>query len=151
MTELERKISKMSKEEKRELRRAYYQGYGEESIRKQIFVFMSKAAHKGDLESIIFMGHVYTAGIGVEKDAEIAHNWYLKAAKKNDAGALVAVGDYHYHKKEYELAHNWYIDATKAGKKTAYIRLSMIYKLGLGVEKDLEKALNYKNLAMKKD
>jgi len=132
-------------ENRKELRKMYYEGHGEELTRKDIVNYLKRDAKNNDMESIIFMGHIHHAGFGVEKNVDIAHNWYKKAAKKGDAGAQIAVADYHFNKKEYEDAHNWYHKAAEQKKKTAYIRLSMMYKLGLGTEVNHEKSSFYKN------
>jgi len=134
-------------ENKKKLRQMYYEGHGDDKTRVEIVEYINQNAKKHDLESIIFMGHIHSGGFGVEKDIDIAHNWYNKAAQKGDAGAQIAVADYHFRKEEYDKAHNWYHKAAKQNKKTAYIRLSMMYKLGLGVEKNREKSLYYKNKA----
>jgi hypothetical protein len=94
------------------------------------------------------MGHIHTAGFGVEKSMDIAHKWYHKAAKKGNAGAQLVVADYHFHKEEYNHAYSWYHEAALQNKKTAWLRLSRMYKLGLGVEVNEEKALFYKNKAI---
>ncbi len=132
-------------ESKKELRRMYYEGHGEETTKKEIVDFLNKEATNNDLESIIFMGHIHHGGFGVEKNIDIAHHWYHKAAKKGDAGAQIAVADYHFNKKEYNDAYNWYHKAAEQNKRTAYIRLSMMYKLGLGTEVNHEKSYFYRN------
>lgn len=132
-------------ENKKELRKMYYEGHGEEATKKEIVDFIKKEAINNDIESIIFMGHIHHGGFGVDKNIDIAHTWYEKAAKKGNAGAQIAVADYHFNKKEYEKAHNWYHKAALQNRITAYIRLSMMYKLGLGTEIKHEKSLFYKN------
>jgi len=143
-----RNVSHGKDQSRKQLRQMYYEGHGTDSLRCEIVEFMTSHAKKDDLDSIIFLGHIYSAGFGVEKDYEFAHSWYEKAAKQNNAGAQLAMGDFHYHKEEYDKAIIWYEEAGKQNKKTAYIRLSRIYKLGLGVDVDLKKALEYKNQAV---
>ena len=143
-----RNVSHGKDESRKQLRQMYYEGHGTDSTRNNIVEFMTIDAKKDDLDSIIFLGHIYSAGFGVEKDYDFAHSWYEKAAKQNDAGAQLAMGDFYYHKEEYNKAITWYEEASKQNKKTAYVRLSRIYKLGLGVEIDLEKSTFYKNKAI---
>ena len=134
---------------KKYLRSLYYEGHGTDKTRKSIVEYFEESAKKDDLESLIFMGHIHTTGLGVEKSSDLAHFWYKKAAKKGDAASQVAVGDYHYHKKEYDLALSWYDKAAKQNNKTANLRLSRMYKLGLGVTENLKKSNDYKNKAVK--
>ena len=145
----ENKNSKNFPTIKKELRVLYYEGYGNDKTREEIVKYIKNDAEKEDLESLIFMGHIHSGGFGVEKNNEIAHNWYYKAAQKNDSGAIMAVGDYFYHKEEYKSAHDWYLKASEKGHNSASLRLSLLYKLGLGVDASKEKSEHYKNKVLK--
>lgn len=46
----------------------------------------------------------------------------------------------HYEKKEYETAFELFMQAAKAGDKYAQYKIAVMYKNGLGVEQDSQKA-----------
>ncbi len=134
----------------KKLRKMFYEGHGSDETRQGVVDFFNKKADNGHLDSIIFMGHIHTAGFNAEKSLDLAHKWYSKAAEKGDAGCQIAVADYHFNKEEYYKAIPWYEKAGSQGKKTAFIRLSQMYKKGLGVSVDEEKSISYKNKATAK-
>jgi len=53
--------------------------------------YMSKAAQAGATVAMCHLGFVLRRGIGVEKQEELAFQWYQKAAQKGDIGKFVVV------------------------------------------------------------
>lgn len=92
------------------------------------------------------VGLIYANGLGVTKDVAEAQKWYEKAAKQGNAAAQYnlaqlyqASGSTNPH--AYKKAKYWYEKAVENGLKEAYTNLGALYAEGIGVEKDVVKAL----------
>lgn len=55
---------------------------------EQIVKNLTLKANSGDELSMIVLGDLYTLGQGVEQDPQAAHDWYKKAAEKNNSIGL---------------------------------------------------------------
>ncbi|MEQ8495031.1 MAG: tetratricopeptide repeat protein, partial [Gammaproteobacteria bacterium] len=66
-----------------------------------------------------FLGRMYAAGQGVEKNAETAAEWYRKAAEKGVADAQVRLGEMYENGEgvpaDMEYAFGWYSVAAHLG------------------------------------
>ncbi|MBN2694991.1 sel1 repeat family protein [bacterium] len=133
----------------KELRIEFYQGFGNEDDRVFFVEWMTELATVGDIEAQIFLGHIYSAGIGVLKDEDSAFVWYEKAANQNHGGAQLKVGDTFFSKNMYEEAFIWYEKAASNGIKTSYLRLSKMYKMGMGTPQNDEKSKEWYQKALK--
>ena len=54
--------------------------------------FYQKAANKGNEEAMFALGNMYKMGKGVEKNMNIAVDWFRKAAEKGHAAAQYQYG-----------------------------------------------------------
>lgn len=90
-------------------------------------------ARAGNADAEEFIGVMYALGLGVEKDAERAFEWYLRSAMKGHPGAQSGVGWY------YELglgmpapdlvrAYMWYGLSTIGGDPDAAISIEEVAK-----------------------
>lgn len=81
-----------------------------------------------------------------KKDFELAKKYYLIAAESNDAYALDGLGYIYYYGRcgevDYKKAFYYYSEASKQGVDEATLKLSDMYKKGLGVEKNIELSMN---------
>ncbi len=107
------------------------------------FEWTKKAAEKGDTESQYHLGLMYKTGDGVLQDDAQALEWYIKAAEKKHAGAMLQMGSYYYYSNEYEKGLHWLQQAAEQDVADANIFLGKMYKGGKGVKKDFDQALNY--------
>lgn len=64
-------------------------------------------------------------------------------AEMNDPVALCLMGHQRYNEGEYDLAFEYWTKAAEAGDAKSQYRLSILYRHGLGVEKNEEKKLYY--------
>jgi len=92
------------------------------------------------------VGLIYANGLGVTKDLTEAQKWYERAAKQGNAAAQYnlaqlyqAAGARNPH--AYKKAKYWYEKSVESGLKEAYTNLGALYAEGVGVEKDVAKAL----------
>lgn len=80
------------------------------------------------------------------KDFKLAEKYYLLAAEYNDEYAFDGLGYIYYYGRcgvvDYEKAFYYYQKASDLGVDEATIKLSDMYKKGLGVEKNTNKALD---------
>ena len=92
----------------------------------------------------ITFGNDYYYGRGVEKNEDVALNWYQKAAELGDGKASLILGDmfnYYYRDGEnHEMAFYWYQKSADLGYTEGQQAVGYMYKNGLGVEEDHKKA-----------
>ena len=70
------------------------------------------------------------------KTKEAARKMRLKRVEVNDPVALCQEGSHHQSKGDYVRAFNYYMKAAELGDAWAHYELSMMYRDGLGVERD---------------
>lgn len=124
-----------------------------EESRALAFEWFNKAADAGEVEGIYMVGQCLTNGWGVEPDEAKALDWYLKAASENHIDAMTELGVIFLGKKNNEEAFDWFNKAAalvEESEISAFDRplyyLARCHQAGLGVEKNLDKALEYFNL-----
>jgi TPR repeat protein len=76
--------------------------------------------------------------------------YFEKAAAKGHAAAQNGVGRCHYEKGRYEEAFKWHTKSAAQGYATAEIKLGILYGDGLGVTKDISKAIEWYTKAAEK-
>ncbi len=100
-------------------------------------------AEKGDAWAQYSLGQMYEQGVGVEKDIERAVECYIQAVDRghwsskrtaSDAlGELALQGN--------RLAQTWIVEKAEKGVAWTQYTLGQMYEQGVGVEKDIEKAV----------
>ena len=105
------------------------------------------AAEKGDAMELTNLGACYEDGIGVEKNAKKAVEYYQQAAEKGYPVALFNLGNLYSMgigvEKDAKKAVEYYRQAAKKGYTRALVNLGVCYKCGIGVEEDTKKAAAY--------
>ena len=111
-----------------------------------VFKFQQKLATNGNVRAQYKLGTMYECGTGIELDLEKAKHWYglasvagVKAA--NDRMTYLSIKE-----QGYDQAKNsaWLNTLKKEANKSngdAMFLLAQLYREGLGVDKDLNKAL----------
>ena len=88
------------------------------------------SAENGHPEAQGFIGGMYHAGLGVEKNYIKAMEWYLKAAKKGVAQAQLGIGNLYGDglgvKKDYIKACMWFAISAEAGSERAEYNLKKV-------------------------
>ena len=109
---------------------------------------------KGDLhgntECERMLGGLYFLGVGEERNLDTAMQYFEKAAAKGHAAAQNGVGRCHYEKGRYEEAFKWHTKSAAQGYANAEINLGLLYEDGLGVTKDISKAIEWYTKAAEK-
>ncbi|MGJ0356481.1 tetratricopeptide repeat protein [Aliarcobacter butzleri] len=94
-----------------------------------------------------YLGKMYFKGIGVEKDYEESHRWYLLSALQGNKESQFFSGFmYNFGKnKDYKKAKIWYEKSALQGHAEAQYNLAELYYHGswFGIEQSLKKAAEW--------
>ena len=118
---------------------------------EEAFDWFSKAAEQGQADATYFIGNFYwhPTGLGlVEPSDEKAIAYYQKAAELGSAKAMCELGRQYRQgtvtlEKDHTKAIALFQKAAELGEPEASYWLAKCYQFGIGVEKDLEKALKF--------
>ncbi|CAB4438315.1 unnamed protein product [Rhizophagus irregularis] len=142
--------------------KCYEFGDGITKNEKLAFEYYEKAANKDYANGQFNLGWFYENGISVKKDLKMAAYWYEKAANNGHLRAMRNLGL--SYKMEVVLCYDsgiginfdkqkaveLYQKAANLGHKVGQYNLAVIYEVGDGIEKDLDKAIYwYENLQNK--
>jgi hypothetical protein len=109
-------------------------------------------AQKGNILAVYDLGRIYSSGIGVDKNLEVAHEYYVKALagfKEVEAQKPWKYTEYRIGKmvasglgtiQDYQEAAEWFELSAEKKYKYAQYSLGALYHRGQGVEQDLGKA-----------
>ena len=117
------------------------QDYGE-AVR-----WFRKAAAQNNPLGQLYLGNMYSGGLGVEKGPVEAVRWYRMAATQGNAAAEFYLGNMYgkgegVPKDEGEAAR-WHLKAAEQGHEAAMIALGISYGLGRGVPQDHAEAFRW--------
>ena len=134
----------------------YCYGLGTEKDLKQAFDWFSKSAVKGNKFAQFSLANMYYYGNGVEKDLSEAFRWYSNADKQGQPYAAYAIAQMYSNGEgvaaDKDLAHIYYQKALNGfldlenkdrADDNLFYKIGMMYKNGLGSEKDIAKAVDY--------
>ena len=103
-----------------------------------------KQAEQGDARVQFRLGMAYYRGNGVEIIVEEAFKWWLKAANQGVEAADYCLGCIMFKRKDFQSANKYYLKSIQNPLlNEAGFWLGIIYEYGLGVEKNIEKAVEY--------
>ena len=119
----------------------------QESVEVRRFKATKIKAEQGDAKAQLYLGVMYSIGIGVPEDDVEAAKWYQKAAEQGDAKAQYMLGDMHYYDrgvpKDYTKAAKWFRKAADQGNAYAQYSLGWMYYKGEGVPEDDAEAVKW--------
>lgn len=107
---------------------------------EEAFYWYEKAAALGEADGWNGMGCCYLKGKGVDKDEQLAIDYFEKAATKGSARAMCNLADYFSNLKNSNDAFYWYKNAAKMGFPEALKSLGCCYLFGRGIPVNKEKA-----------
>ncbi|KAJ3439309.1 erad-associated e3 ubiquitin-protein ligase component-related [Anaeramoeba flamelloides] len=111
---------------------------------QKIIQIIAKKSEEGDgfLQNIL--GIMYQEGNGLEKNKEVAFQWFKKSAKNNETTGMnnLAIA---FHtgkgvKKNHAKSFKWFKRAAKLGYPSSVNNVGVCYLNGDGTEKDLKRA-----------
>jgi TPR repeat protein len=112
-----------------------------------------KLGHAGVSRAQSEIGRCFVAGLGVERDVELAQKWLSLAAKGNDPLGQRLLGDFYFNGEEGRpdraIAEEWYARAAKQGDPEAQDMLSWILTDGDHRKPDYAQAMQWAEKAAK--
>ncbi len=117
----------------------------------QSFDYSKKAAEKGNLYTMTYIGYYYAEGKGVEKNLEQAQKWYTIPAERKIRTAMNNLGMLHYDAKKYSEAKKWFEKAAMKDDGNSICSLGVMYYSGLGVQQDYDQSLSWFEKALDKN
>lgn len=123
---------------------AYLTGEIGEKSPEKAFGWLRKAAEQGDPDSQAIVGDFYLNGEFVEKDEQEAIKWFQLSADNGKMQAQRLLG-YYYREEtmDYQKALFYFMRAAEQGDANSQNEVGVMYKYGLGVEKDDAQAFEW--------
>ncbi len=107
-------------------------------------------AEKGDAAAQYEVARRYASGMGVERDDELARQWFLKAAERDYGKAYVSLGSIYSHgfgvKQDWAESIRWFRKAALQGDRVAQHNLGLDYNYAHGVERNYSEAARWYRL-----
>jgi len=118
----------------------------------RIFEFQEKMAHKGNTFAEYKLGTLYEFGVSVKPDPVEASKWYKKAARKNYTPAINRLTYLDIKQNGYDRTRHdpWFkqlLNQVSSKEPNALILLGQMNRYGINVDKNLDKAIEYLELA----
>lgn len=125
--------------------------YFDDDQMSSAYKWFCKAAENGQADATYYIGNFYWHPTGyniVEPSDEKAVEYYLKAVELGSPYAMCEMGKWYRQgtvavEKNTEKALELFEKAAELGEPRAFKELAHCYEYGMGVEKDLQKALQY--------
>ena len=116
----------------------YQYGEGVKQSNTEAVKWYRKGAEAGNANAMANVGYMYDLGKGVAQIAEEAKKWYKKAADAGNDWAMNRLGEL---SSSYSEELKWYNLAADKGNSDAMFNLVYMYRMGCGVDKDINTAL----------
>ena len=116
---------------------------------KAEFEYYKKAAELGNTRAMVYVGIAYKQGYPVNRNCDMAFNWFAKATELGDEYlAPYYLAECYENGSGVETDENaavmYYTMSAECGNIPSMLALSRIYKEGLGsIEKDEQKSAKY--------
>ena len=127
--------------------RSYLEGICVEVNYKKAFYYLSKGYLALDTNCIESLAEMYLKGLNVKKDVYTALELYNRALEFGDRSIYFKVGKVYEDEGLINQAISIYNQGHEEGNLKCTQRLGIMYYNGEGVEKDLEKAMEYMEIA----
>lgn len=126
----------------------YENGLGVSKDPRNVFEWTKKIADCTSVEpkSIARLGFFYEIGYGTECDINKSSELYAKVVDMSSAEELYDIAKYFTfsdNKKEKEQAHKWFVWTAEKGDAEIIKNIASDYKCGVGVGKDIFRALEF--------
>lgn len=119
----------------------YRVGMGVKMDDKRAFKWFLKASEKGDPAGLDNLARCYFYGLGVKRDVATAGDLFKLAADKGHAFAQYSYANLLFAKRDFKAALPYFKKSADGGCAVALVRLGDVYRQGLGVEVNYEKAI----------
>jgi hypothetical protein len=123
---------------------------GKDADMAEAFALGNEIASKGDTKFFIPLARMYRDGMGTQRDISIAIDWLHKAVEKGIEGAkeeLISALILRRTEGDISEALALCENIAESGNSEGYNIMSRLYAGGIGVEKDVNKAIYYARMA----
>ncbi len=131
-------------------------GLGTQQDYEKAFEWFLKSAQEGNRFAQYSLGNLYYYGNGTDKDLSQAFQWYMKSSEQGQPYAAYAAAQM-YNKGEYvskdeNQAQEYYkqalagfleLERKNQADDNLFYKIGIMYKNGLGTQKDMLKAIDY--------
>ncbi|KAL0089934.1 hypothetical protein J3Q64DRAFT_1831641 [Phycomyces blakesleeanus] len=101
---------------------------------RETIEWLERAAHLGDVESLVELGNIYQQGIWVDKvEADRALAFFLSAAQHGNSLAMVRAAELYHCREDYREAAAWF---SKADTRLAQVMLASYRLQGHALQQD---------------
>lgn len=114
---------------------------------KAFKIYRKNEASDGD--ACYQMGLLYEYGLGVQKNDNMAKEYYLKGANLKDNNAAWKYGLCLKEENEYADAFKYFLQAANNGQASAMFELAYLYEVGYGTYQNKELAIKWYNKCYK--
>ena len=134
--------------------KAYFTVSGSSVVSKDVqkgTQILKEAANTGDINSLIILGDLYHFGIGVQKNADKALEYYRRGADRGSVAAFVKLGklliDYPSISIEAATIRLWEEEAERHNHPGAQYLMGVLHWMGVGIEGSEEEAVRFLRMA----
>ena len=130
----------------------YLCGNGVQQDMKKSLYYFELSAKQNNPSANNILGVLYLEGEGVEKDYSKAKHYFELASYQNYSYSLYYLGLLNYRQKNYRKAREYFEMSRQKNNPNALFYLGYIYENAKGVDRDIDKSIQYyKESCLKKD
>jgi hypothetical protein len=111
------------------------------------YSIIQDCASQGDVASLMLSGLMRLNGLGIEKDENIAFDYFMKAAEQSYPMAEFNIGRFYMIGTgcdiDFDKAQHWLTLASDHGNDQAAYSIGYMYLKGFGVPQDYQKAISW--------
>lgn len=100
-------------------------------------------AEQGSVNALVYLGYMYTEGLGVPADRDKAIHSYRRAAEQGSVHGQWALAMLLHLRNEFPEALSWYVKAAEQSHPSATYWVFSMYSRGEGTDRDAQKAQDY--------
>ncbi len=125
----------------------YLYGRGCDKDYRKAFTLLNNAANCDYVPAMADLAGMYMNGYGIPPNPEAARKLLLRAAMAGLPEAMVGLAGIYMSQQKYVPALNWYKEAASKNSPAAMTTLALMYRDGVGTEKNTMLAEGYLNQA----
>ncbi len=95
------------------------------------------------------LGYCFDVGFGVRRNIRLAMKWYRRAWRRRDPTAAANIATIYRDRGQPALAVSWWKRAAEAGLPEEAVQVGYGYQYGMGVRRNLSKAVQWYRLAIR--
>lgn len=121
----------------------YYEGLDVKPDLSKAKDYFELSAKQNNTNALYYLGNFYYYGINVEPDLKKAKKYYKSAASQENSEAYCMLGEFYFKRKKFLKAKKNFELSESYDNVEAHYNLGILYENGIGIEKDIEKAIEH--------